>query len=295
MIDFSSKHNVLIRNEDGSLQPMDQPYFESLQIAPGTWQILSDGDYSYLVEGEKEAVVIDSGYGAGNIREYCGTLTSKPVMRIINTHDHFDHTANNSYFDCAYMGRETVDLATLPFPSFQGIDFPRDYPKEVVDDGYLFNLGGRTLEVFKIPDHAVGSIALLDKKEGLFFTGDEIMDPGVRLNGTVERFASHMEKLASRSRDYSRLCAGAWIMEGSKVEAYLENAKHILEGNEGVPLEKQPPISLENETDDRGRIIFGRRPPRPCDLPKHINEYDPDKRVMDFAGCRITYHVDRIR
>ncbi len=110
---------------------------------------MSDGDYFYLVEGDEEALVIDSGYGCGNVREYCQSLTEKPVRYIANTHDHFDHTANNVYFDCAFMAAESVPLATRPFPSFAGIDFPRDYKIEVIDEGYVFHLGNRDLEVLK--------------------------------------------------------------------------------------------------------------------------------------------------
>lgn len=57
-IDFLCKHHILLEHEDGSRQPMDVSFFQSEKIAPGTWQILSDGDYSYLVEGENEALVI---------------------------------------------------------------------------------------------------------------------------------------------------------------------------------------------------------------------------------------------
>ncbi|MFL0198475.1 hypothetical protein ACJDU8_23365 [Clostridium sp. WILCCON 0269] len=32
-IDFSCKHNVMIKNDDGSLTTMDQPYFKSTLIA----------------------------------------------------------------------------------------------------------------------------------------------------------------------------------------------------------------------------------------------------------------------
>lgn len=174
IIDFSSKYDVLIRNRDGSLLPMDEPYFESRCIAPGTWCIRTDGDAVYLVEGNDQAVVIDSGYGAGNLREYCQRLTEKPVRYIVNTHDHFDHTANNAYFDKAYMTAATRPLATRPYPSFAGIDFPRDYPVEIVRDGDKLDLGGRTLEVLEIPDHAAGSIALLDSRERILFSGDEI-------------------------------------------------------------------------------------------------------------------------
>lgn len=75
MIDFSSKHDIWLEDDEGDLRRMDEPYFKSWLIAPGTWQILSDGDYSYLAEGDDEAIMIDSGYGAGNIREYAQSLT----------------------------------------------------------------------------------------------------------------------------------------------------------------------------------------------------------------------------
>src|SRR5580692_10642992 len=113
-IDFSSRHNILIRSQDGTLTPMDVPHYNSTLIAPGTWQILSDGDYSYLIEGDNEALAIDSTYGAGNIREYMETLTRKPVRYVANTHDHFDHTADDSYFDRAFMSAFTKTKATIP-------------------------------------------------------------------------------------------------------------------------------------------------------------------------------------
>ena len=69
MIDFSPKHDCWIRNDDGSLSRMDEPYFRSEKLAEGVWRILSSGDYAYLLEGDEEALAIDCGYGAGNIRE----------------------------------------------------------------------------------------------------------------------------------------------------------------------------------------------------------------------------------
>ena len=176
-IDFSSKHEIWIRNPDGSLQRMDEPFYESKKIAPGTWMILSDGDYQYLVEGENEAVAIDTGYGAGNLREYMQTLTDKPVRVAFNTHEHFDHTANNGYFDKCYMTAGALPLATLPFPSFAGIDFPQDYPREAVSAGFVYDLGGRKLEVLEMNFHA-HSLLLLDRKERILFSGDEFADRG---------------------------------------------------------------------------------------------------------------------
>ncbi|MFR8170146.1 MAG: MBL fold metallo-hydrolase [Marvinbryantia sp.] len=292
-IDFSCKHDILIENEDGSRQPMDVPFFQSEKIAPGTWKNVSDGDYFYLVEGDEEALVIDSGYGCGNVREYCQSLTEKPVRYIANTHDHFDHTANNVYFDCAFMAAESVPLATRPFPSFAGIDFPRDYKIEVIDEGYVFHLGNRDLEVFKMPDHAVGSLLFLDRKERLLFAGDELgMPMGKPLNGSVERFAGYLETLMAHRDEFDIICAGGGLVDGSIVEKYLENMKYILEGNEGAPFpgEHFPPLN-----GDEKPVVYRRRFPRPCDLPRNKDQSENKyKRVMEHAGCRVIYDTRKI-
>lgn len=104
-LDWSRFSDILIEDEDGDIRPMSEPYFKSKKIAEGTWQVLSDGDYSYVIEGSDEAIVIDSGMGAGNIRAYCQTLTDKPIYRMLLTHCHFDHTANCYLFDCVYMSK----------------------------------------------------------------------------------------------------------------------------------------------------------------------------------------------
>lgn len=293
-IDFSCKHDILLAGEDGSLVPMDEPYFRATEVAPNTWRILSDGDYSYLIEGEDEALVIDSGYGAGNIREFCQTLTEKPVRRIANTHDHFDHTANNGYFELAYMSAETKPLATIPFPSFAGIEFPRDYAVEIVDDGDIIPLKGRGLLVLKIPDHTEGGTAFLDKAGRILFSGDEIgMPMGKPLNGSVERWARHMEKLMQYRSEFDTICAGFGVMDATIVEQYLENARHILAGNEGVPAEAHPFPNFSSQTPD-GQTVWKRKLPHPGDGPKNWGEGQEFKRVMDFAGCKITYDTRKI-
>ena len=292
-IDFSSKHDILIRSEDGTLTPMDVPYFRATVVAPGTWQILSDGDYSYLVEGDDEALVIDSGYGAGNIREYCQSLTKKPVRNIANTHDHFDHTANNSYFERAYMSAETKKKATIPFPSFEGIAFPSDYPIEVIGDGYKFQLGKRELEVFEIPNHASGSLAFLDKRERILFSGDEIMPMGVRLNCSVAQFEKNMRKIAARRSEYDRLCAGFGVFDASYVDKFLANAQHVLAGHEGGPVQPRPRPAAATDAPS-GPVIYGRRMPRPGDVPKNIGQTNEYQRRMSYEGCDITYDIRRV-
>jgi glyoxylase-like metal-dependent hydrolase (beta-lactamase superfamily II) len=296
-INFSCKHDVLIRNPDGSLQPEDEPFFQPKLIGPGAWQILSDGDYSYLVEGNDEAMVIDSGYGCGNIREYCQTLTDKPISKIANTHDHFDHTANNSYFECAYMSAKTKERATIPFPSFEGIDFPREYPAQIISRGFKFQLGDRELETFELTDHAAGSLCFLDTKGRFLFSGDELEPFEKTLRqASVELFGKQLGALADRRGEFDRLCGGNGIHEGYWIDRYLECARHILAGHEGLPIPPDPIREAPKpEPAGEGKIIYDRMLPRPPDKHAPSTEGQEYKRLMEYSGCKIIYDIRRIR
>ena len=297
-IDFSSKHNVMIRSEDGTLTPMDVPYYKSELIAPGTWKIESDGDYSYLIEGDNEALAIDTGYGAGNIREYLQTLTRKPVRYVANTHDHFDHTANNSYFDKAFMSAETARKATIPFASFAGIDFPRDYPKQIIGDGYKFQLGNREVDVFVIPNHTTGGTAYLDKRERILFSGDEIFQGNITISpvGSVAQYARNMQKLSDHRREFDRLATGGFgVIDANWVDKFLANTQYILAGHEGEPVTSQQRPAAP-PADPSAPVIYRRRFPRPGDGGAGAGGAPNENlRKMTYEGCGVTYDIRHIK
>lgn len=288
-IDFTPLHNKLIRRPDGRLVPMDEPCYEAKEIAPGTWQILSSGDYHYLLAGVGEAIAIDTGYGAGNLREYLEELCGLSVKSVINTHHHFDHTANNCYFDRVYMAQESVPFATTPFPSFAGVTFPKNPNTCTLADGDIIPLPGRELEIIKIPDHAPGSIAILDRRERLLFSGDEFMPFGKWLNGTVESFLRNMEKVMSHRCEFDHLCGGPGIFDAEEADIHFEAAKLMLTGKVG---EDNPPRSaprLENETAN-GHIVYDCREPHPEDRgggdPKRIKS---KPHVFIYRGRRFEF------
>lgn len=293
-IDFSARHDVLIRNEDGSFSRMDEPYFLARQIAPNTWQVLGDGDYSYLVAGEEEALVIDTGYGCGNIRAFCQTLTNKPVCCAANTHSHMDHTANNCYFEKVYMSAATERKVKLNRkPSLEGVTFPLDYEKEIIGDGFRFQLGNRELLTFEMPDHDDGSLLFLDPREHILFSGDEIMMEVKRLKGSVERFAGYLERLMEYRKEFDMLCTGGGIFPAVAVERFLENARYILDGHEGeaAPVQQKTPPEKEGPN---GETVFRRRFPRGIDQTFGPVEQEY-QRAMHYAGCTLIYDVRWIR
>ena len=157
-LDWSRYSGTLIEDAEGNIQPMSEPYYKAKQLAEGVWQVLTDGDYSYVIEGDDETIVIDSGMGAGNLREFVQTLTDKPVYRLLNTHNHFDHTCNNYLFDVVYMSEKCYAGRAQSFGALADLEVPDDYPVVFLKDGDTIDLGNRVLEVYNIEEHCIGSL-----------------------------------------------------------------------------------------------------------------------------------------
>lgn len=303
MIDFSCKHHVMLKNPDGSLQPMDEPFFEIEKINTGTYRALSAGDYSYLVIGDREALVIDSGYGCGNIREELQKYTDKPIYNVANTHCHFDHTANDSYFDCAFMSEYTAEHRVQAFPSFEGIDFPEDFPYKVIDEGYVFDLGGRTLETIALNCHSQGSLAFLDRKNHILFSGDEFFLDN-KITCSVSYWLAHLQKIASYLPDFDVMYAGSGTYTIEQLESAIANARYVLEHpEEGEKAYTAEDIELSQKTMAHAQevnqknlpVVYERRPPRPVDIKVRTMDDLEFCRVIDHAGYRLTYDIRKIK
>ena len=292
-IDFSSKHNVIIEDYDGTLRPMDEPYFKATLLAENTWQILSDGDFSYLIAGEESALLIDGGYGCGSIRVFCEELCSMPVPYIANTHAHFDHTANNYLFDKAYMSAEAYPARMSPNRSFAGLEFPDDYPVEIIDEGYVFHLGGRDVEVYKFSDHSPGSLAFLDKKTRIFFSGDEMVAENYRCRYSLDHSYAMVKKFKSLQPYYDRLCTGPGIFPAGLVDEYMEAFEYLL-GHEDAGEKPLPSFPPTPAPDGEHRVTFIRRLARSCDVGTRP---DPDfefKRELRYKGRVIEYWLNKL-
>jgi hydroxyacylglutathione hydrolase len=226
--------------------------FRSKAICTNTWLIQGDGSSSYLVVGDECSVMIDTGYATENIQKYAQTLTDKPVRWAANTHGHFDHTGGNGWFERVFMSARALEIAKTPYPSKISLDYSFDYPVTIIGDGDTIDLGNRVLEVFEIPAHAPSSVAFLDRKERILFTGDEAacfvmlywMQPEPQ--PTIEQHARNMEKLLRHRKDFDFICwgHGSGMEDASIVEDLLEHDHQILSGlMEGEPLVLRDDVS----------------------------------------------------
>jgi len=80
-------------------------WFEVYKVAAGVFAIYephqSEETISYLIAGSKQALLLDSGMGVGDLRQTTSELTRLPVV-VVNSHTHNDHVGDNWQFDKVY-------------------------------------------------------------------------------------------------------------------------------------------------------------------------------------------------
>jgi hydroxyacylglutathione hydrolase len=89
--------------ETRSLSMVVNGWFETRLIAPRTWAIGDHGcDVIYLVAGDERALLIDTGWGIGDLPGVVASLTDLPLL-VVNTHGHPDHTVRSWQFERVHM------------------------------------------------------------------------------------------------------------------------------------------------------------------------------------------------
>ena len=176
--------------------PGGDPWFEVYKLAPGVFAIYephqAEETISYLIVGDKRALLFDTGMGISDIRKVTAELTKQPLI-LLNSHTHNDHVGGNWQFDTIY-GMDTdftrknakgsrEDAQSEIAPDQICGTLPRGFDGKAyatrpwkitayMHDGDRFDLGGRTMEVIATPGHTPDAISLLDRANGLLFTGD---------------------------------------------------------------------------------------------------------------------------
>src|SRR5580698_10632635 len=189
---------ALPRPEYKSLErvPISDAWYEVYKPAPGVFAIYephqSEETISYLIVGDKRALLFDTGMGIGDLKKVVAELTKRPVI-VLNSHTHNDHVGDNWEFSTVYGmdtdftrqnargSREDAQAEIGPgqicgaLPAGFDSKAYATRPWKIaayIHDGERFDLGGRTLEVITTPGHTPDAISLLDRANGLLFTGD---------------------------------------------------------------------------------------------------------------------------
>jgi glyoxylase-like metal-dependent hydrolase (beta-lactamase superfamily II) len=187
-----------------------------------------------LIPGKDAAILYDTGFGIGDLKSMVESLTDLPII-VVNSHNHGDHTLGNPQFpkvhihelDAPFLSRMMeMPLREVPAEDVREYKYvqedmvqPAKYEVETFKDGHIFDLGGGyEFEVFHLPGHSPGGIALLDKKRRVLFSGDALVwtpilimsRPGMPITPyhTVEKFREGLTRLISRMDAFDTIYPG---------------------------------------------------------------------------------------
>lgn len=199
----------------------DELWFEVYRIRPGVFAIYEPKQFeeaiSYLILGDKRALLFDTGLGVGRISSTVARLTTLPIT-VVNSHTHFDHVGGNAEFHDIWnrdlpftlqnQRGETNSYSndTLAPERLCGA-LPKDLTSKpysirpwksahTLQDGERINLGGRELEIIFTPGHTPDSLSLLDRDNGLLFTGDTFYPGTLYLFVPETDFAAYTKSVA---------------------------------------------------------------------------------------------------
>ncbi len=225
------------------------PYVEVYKFRENMYGILAlslDGmgdAWMYLIDGPEKAFLIDTAFGLGSMKALCDEITGGKELIVANTHNHFDHAYGNAEFDEVFcheyeapvIERQNEHMWDYLFEADnpeQGIwaDFPREalvkfkpYKVSGVPDGYTWDLGdGYEIELIFLGGHSAGHCGYLDKKNRIFFAGDDLISMRVGVGGpregtpfgecaTVNCMGEQMHKLAKRLDEFDHVFSGHFV------------------------------------------------------------------------------------
>lgn len=243
-------------------------FYSVTKCMPNVYRIHSaEQVHMDLLVGEKAALLFDTGYGLGNLREVVKNITTLPLY-VVDSHGHADHTCGNFQFEediyihpddmelCrahnseeqrkrnVEHARHTLDFATGLESNILPDDFDEEeYIKQgcgrlvPVTEGHVFDLGGITLQVVELPGHTRGSIGLFCKEKGLLYAGDAIngslwlfLPESLNLSAYIET----VKKAQQIGFDQLVMAHEAQLADRSILDVFLDCAAH-LDFEKGIP------------------------------------------------------------
>ena len=131
-------------------------WFTVKQVITNIWGI---GEFnhpekviSYLIVGQKKALLWDTGLGVQNIADVIEHITKHPIT-VINSHSHYDHVGGNILFR-KFIPSKQKTIRLTPF----------------------------RFKVIKTPGHSSDSVCLYEDNLGYLFSGDTLYDGPIYLH-----------------------------------------------------------------------------------------------------------------
>jgi hydroxyacylglutathione hydrolase len=215
--------------------PME-PY-SVMKFAEQFYVIDEGGVRCFLITGEEHALLIDTGFGGGDLKAQVAELTGLPV-RVVQTHTDGDHIGSSGQFADILM-----HPAEFAYFKQNGNTHPG---LKAIWDGDWLACGPYTFQVILIPGHTPGSIALLEEQQRWLIGGDSIQAGPAFMFGegrSMAAYAASMRKLDGMRPAFDHVLAshGPLCLPADILPELVEGAELQLAGRlEG----KNPQLDL---------------------------------------------------
>ncbi len=168
------------------------------------------GNYLWLVHdpASSETAVVDPGDGQAVID--AATKRGWTIDQVWNTHWHPDHTGGN-------LAVKAAGGALISGPASETIP-GRDI---ALSEGDTVRLGDHVGEVWAVPGHTLGHIALIFRADGLAFVGDTMfaMGCGRLFEGAPEQMFASLGRLADLPPETQIYCAHEYTLSNARFAA----------------------------------------------------------------------------
>lgn len=257
--------------------------YEMKEIYPWLYSIQDPLDvFCYLIVGDDQALLFDTGYGVGNLTEAIRTVTSKPFVVVLG-HGHIDH-ANGAYqFEKAYLHEGDFLLCRQhTSPEFRagileqyaasGMALPASFNTdafckagmgnlEKLEVGRVFDLGGLHVEVISMPGHTAGSIGLLIQEKQTLLVSDSanshiwmFLDESL----SIKAYIRMLEKILELDFHTFFYGHGNQSLSKSEFQKYIRAARNA-SIEKAIPYDRFPELNPYIYEEDGAAIVFNVR------------------------------------
>ena len=173
------------------------------------------------VRGRDRDLLIDSGMGVVPLRKQVALLAERHILAVAS-HTHFDHIGTHHEFAERAVHPAEADILARPTRKNTAADYyvaddsiftalpPGDWQalryeviaapaQTLLEEGSCVDTGDRNFEVFHLPGHSAGSIALYERATETLFSGDVIYDGELaydeKNHAEMQQYVASMKRL----------------------------------------------------------------------------------------------------
>ena len=148
------------------------------------------GENTFVIGNEGECIIIDPGCYSREEEEELIHFIENQNLRpksIINTHCHIDHVLGvekiKNHFQVPFIIREkevpVLTSVKLYAPLYGYPDFVEPVPGGFIDEQETVSVGNQSWQIFDVPGHSPGHIALYNREASICISGDVLFNRSI--------------------------------------------------------------------------------------------------------------------